>query len=385
MRVCLLTAAYPSPAEATRAIFLENYLRALRGHGFDFHVVAPRVHHEDPLDEVRFGIRVSRFRYPASGLRLKEMRQLVPWTLAAYLASGLTRALEVVQKQSSDLLYAHWVLPTGLIGAASAALTGLPLVVHAHGSDIHRYACGSWLARSLARGVLRKSSCVFTVSRELSSTIKDRLDLSPEKLRCVPMGVDDSLFSRHYSGEGQKKPSDRLQLLFVGDIDTHKGVLEFTRGLVSANGLRERVHLHVVGDGPDRVALEELSGRNADLVTVYGRLSQEAVAQKCEQSDLLVLPSRGEGCPLAVMEALVARLPVLATPVGAIPDLVAHGERGWLEKSEDFVMRVRHLSEQPEEIRRVRERLARTDLAREFGTERRAAQAAADLERLGRK
>ena len=85
--------------------------------------------------------------------------------------------------------------------------------------------------------------------------------------------------------------------------------------------------------GTEDLALEAIRRRSpeaGEAILLHGRLPQSAVAKLYRSADLLVLPSEGEGAPLAVMEALASGLPVLATPVGGIPELVHDGETGWL-------------------------------------------------------
>ena len=88
----------------------------------------------------------------------------------------------------------------------------------------------------------------------------------------------------------------------------------------------------LVGDGPERAALEaEATARGlAEHIAFTGYLSQDAVAGVLDQADLLVLPSFAEGVPVTLMEAMAARLPVVTTLVGGIPELVEDGVSGYL-------------------------------------------------------
>jgi glycosyltransferase involved in cell wall biosynthesis len=371
-----MTAAYPSPAEPTRAAFLENYLLALRDLGFDITVVAPRVYDDDPLLEERLGIRVARFRYPASGKRLKEMNRLSLPVLGAYLASGIVRCLAAVERQRSDLIYAHWVLPSGISGAVVAGITGLPLVLHAHGSDIHRYAGSSSLSRAVCRGVLRCASGVLAVSQDLITIMGRELGLRSESARRVSMGIDDAIFQ---TARVERTRDGRLQMLYVGDLDANKGIVGLSRELADDDILRDQVQLDIVGDGAERAALERIAASASNTFTLHGRLDPCDVARRCQTADVLVLPSRGEGAPLVVMEAMASGLPVLATPVGGIPELIKHGNNGWLERSEDFLPRIRYLRDQSDELEALRSRLDRTN-GEELGARHRALQAAPMLE-----
>jgi glycosyltransferase involved in cell wall biosynthesis len=95
-------------------------------------------------------------------------------------------------------------------------------------------------------------------------------------------------------------------------------------------------HLLLVGDGPTREALAELA-RTLHLTScVHFAGYQSAPQRYLEAMDLFVLPSRLEGMPLAILEAWAARLPVVATRVGGVPNLVSEGETGLLVHSGDW-------------------------------------------------
>ena len=101
LRFLVLTAAYPSPAEPGRAVTIENLNRALiEGRGVDVSltVVAPQVHSQDPLQEVREGIEVRRFPYPSGGKRLKEVEAPGLFALGCYVLSGLWEVLRVARR-----------------------------------------------------------------------------------------------------------------------------------------------------------------------------------------------------------------------------------------------------------------------------------------------
>lgn len=382
MKILVLTAAYPSPSEPERAVFIENITRALVAPQGDTPpleatVLAPRCHPADPLEEVRHGVRISRFRYPAGGRRLKEWDRTPLLRVGAWVLSGIRTTLREVRRERPDLLLAHWVLPTGLVGAVAARRSGLPLVLLAHGSDIHRYATRSRLAAFLARRALRAAARIATVSRELQEILEERFDVSRESMRVISMGVDGSLFAPLEAAEseggraaGQAEARRRLGreptgplLLFVGDLTPAKGLpelLEAHEGLLRS-GLQ--VTLAMAGEGPLRGEAERHRARWGRL-ELLGRVSQKALVDWYRASDLLVLPSRSEGLPVTVLEALSVGAPVVATRVGGIPEVVVEGETGRLVPPTDPAALEQALREtlQPEVLARLREGVARSRL-----------------------
>jgi glycosyltransferase involved in cell wall biosynthesis len=272
---------------------------------------------------------VRRFRYPSGGRRLKEHRRVPAGALGVYLASGLRAAVAEVRRARARVIHAHWVLPAGLIGAAASALTGVPLVVHAHGSDVRRYALGSALAGFLARRVIARARRVLAASGELAGALAG-LGARPERLAVLPMGVDGRLFFPGDRGAARRElgiDGSRPEVLFAGDLIPEKGILGLARALASSD---LAVRLSAAGDGPDREALEELARADPGRLRVLGRLPPEALAARYRASDVLVLPSESEGTPVTVLEALAVGLPVVAAAVGGIPEVVRPGLEGWL-------------------------------------------------------
>jgi teichuronic acid biosynthesis glycosyltransferase TuaC len=335
MRIAVLTAAYPSPAEPERAIFLENLHRELleaAGGDLAIEVVAPRVHPGDPLRETRHGIQVHRFRYPSGGRRLKEAAPSHP-VLAVYFLSALWRTWRVLRRGSPRLLICHWVLPCGPVAALAARLASVPVVFFAHGSDLNRYARLSPAAFELARWSLSRAVAVVAVSAELAQAAREELGVAGDRVHVLPMGVG-----------GEFAPGDRekeraalglgpdWELLAVGDLLVEKGILELLEAFEGLRRAGVRARLHVVGEGPLRGGAP---GRNGAGVEWRGRMGPGELARWYRAADLLVHASHGEGAPLVVMEALASGLPVVATRVGGIPELVEEGKTGKLVAPRD--------------------------------------------------
>jgi teichuronic acid biosynthesis glycosyltransferase TuaC len=375
--VCVLTAAYPAPSEPTRAVFIENLCRALAalrspggGPRFAISVVAPRIVSSDPAQETRGGIPVRRFSYLSSGKRLKERDRIPPAAVASYLAAGFAAALREVNRTRPSVVHCHWVLPSGVIGAALKAATGLPQVLHAHGSDIHRYALSRrWtpaavLARGLAAWALRRADCILTVSEELARRISEELGVEEERLRRLPMGIDGELFRPGDREEARRAlgiDGRRWELLFAGDLAPEKGVAGLARAIAGGPG-EPPLRLNLAGDGRERGPLSALARQAPERVRLLGRLPPEELAVWCRAADLLVLPSKGEGAPVSIMEALASGLPVAASAVGGVPELVRPGIEGWLVppagSPAEFLSVVRRALSEPAELERIRSHLA---------------------------
>ena len=145
------------------------------------------------------------------------------------------------------------------------------------------------------------------------------------KLHIVHCGVDPSRYA-------PKPVQTDLRALFVGRLAGVKGVpilIDAVSRLVKAY---PDFTLRLVGDGPDRNALEaEVAKRGLqDRIVFLGYKSQAEVAEELAQKDVFVLPSFAEGVPVVLMEAMASQVPVLTTRIAGVPELVEDGVNGRL-------------------------------------------------------
>lgn len=346
MRLLVVTAAYPGPTEPERAGYLESLhasLLAVAEGALEIHVLAPRVHPSDPIDEVRQGVSIERFGYLAGGRRLRQFPRLPVARLALYLASGRRLARRAARRWSPDVVLGHWVLPSGLITRAVGGRPRPPSVLWAHGSDVHRYArrgAGRKLARLAARGASR----VLAVSGPLADALVNGLGVDPGRVHVLPMGVAPC-FTPGDRGAARRRLGlgEGCHLLVVGDVVREKGIRELVTAVGRLRADGAPVRLHVIGDGPLRESLaagtlpgggQAIAGCG-EAIHCLGRLPSDTLATWYRGADLLVHPSWAEGTPVVVMEALACGLPVVASAVGGIPDLLRGDARSTLVPPRD--------------------------------------------------
>ncbi len=340
--VCLVTSSYPSPAAPTRGAFVEDIALGLLENG-PVAVVAPLIYPTDPAAEVRKEIPVTRFAFGSRGRLLKEYGGTPTWLMLRYMMAGVLATLRAARP--ARCVFAHWVVPTGVIGAAAAFLGGRDLVLYAHGSDICDYAERSAVYRALTRRTLARARHVFAVSRDIEQRLVNRFGVPPERVSVVPCGVDTAIFHPAPGGvqDGAEDrvqdptPEAPLRLLFVGDMVPPKGVPELVNAVLHLRAKGAPVTLDLVGDGPLRPELEArvAEAGQGDGVRFVGTLPRTGVAEAMRGAQCLVLPSHNEGTPVSVMEALSCGVPVVASRVGGIPDLVTDGADGLLVPPRD--------------------------------------------------
>ena len=199
---------------------------------------------------------------------------------------------------------------------------------------------------------------------------------SPASVHVVPNVIDLAAFDAAGGGAGA---GDRTGVvaIAVGNLLPAKRVDRFLRALQLARARVPRLRGVVVGEGPERVRLESLAhelGLQPEVVSFTG--ARDDVPALLRQADMLVLSSEHEGFPNAVLEAMSARLPVVATPSGDVERLVADGVTGFIvpaDEPEVMAERMVGLAESPELGRRLGE-AGRECVERSFTSDRLAGQ-----------
>lgn len=153
-----------------------------------------------------------------------------------------------------------------------------------------------------------------------------------------------------------------LKLLYIGQVEEHKGVLFIIKALKSIghsmSGQSFGYQLDVVGDGAALAQAESLAGDDNNMI-FHGRVSHEEVIKYYQQADLVIVPSLiAENAPTVIYEALVYGIPVLASRIGGIPELVREDDNGWLFQPgnvEDFKQKL--LSLTPSQVSHLRQQI----------------------------
>jgi glycosyltransferase involved in cell wall biosynthesis len=223
-------------------------------------------------------------------------------------AGGRRRYLELARRTLAaarpDVVYAHFLVPSGLI----AALAGrAPLVVTAHGRDVRNVGAVPGVAAA-TRFVVRRAAAVIAVSEYLRDELEARVPEARGKTEVVSSGVDLERFPLLAREDGAAPA-----FLCIGSLDERKNVVRLARAF-------ERVGegtLTFVGDGPLRVALEGRPG-----VRVAGRVGHDQVPRFIAAADVVCQPSLVEPLGQALLEAMASGRSVVATRIGGPPEFV---------------------------------------------------------------
>jgi glycosyltransferase involved in cell wall biosynthesis len=312
-----MTAAYPTADARTSGIFVREHARAAASHA---DVAIVHLHRTDGVRRLR---RVVGVDDEFASWRVDYPRRPLPVSYAANIAAGIAGFNGAKRAWSRpDLIHAHFFL-----AAAPAALLGflhrIPVVTTEHWSvflpsDPMQL---SPLSRRVAKTAFERSSIVLPVSAALRDGIRAS-GIEP-RFRVVPNAVDTTVFhptDRRPAGHGGP-----WRLLTVSGLYEAKGYEFLLAALAKLVEREVAAHLDVVGDGDRRRDYEQLAIDLgvAPMVTFHGEKTKAEVAGFMRDADLFVLASRYENNPCAVLEAQVSGLPVVATRVGGVPEIVS--------------------------------------------------------------
>lgn len=233
------------------------------------------------------------------------------------VAAGARDVVRRLCAEEGAVLDAHYLWPDGVAAARLAEELSVPFTLTARGSDVNVLAQDPHLAPRIAQAATKAHACM-AVSDALAAAFAEACGMPRDRVTTVRNGVD---LQRFAPGDVQAARSalgiaaDESIVVSVGRLVAGKGFD------VAACAVRELpgVRLVLVGDGPERAKLEELGqGR----VLFLGARPADEVALAYQAADAFVLPSHREGWPNVVTEALASGLPVVATPVGGIPQIL---------------------------------------------------------------
>jgi glycosyltransferase involved in cell wall biosynthesis len=273
-----------------------------------------------PRLEERFGLRVDHPRYP---LLPKIGMNWAPLALFAATLPLLRR--QIKQGQDFDLIDAHYFYPDGVAAVMLGQVLGCPVVVTGRGTDLNIIPSYR-VPRLWISWAARRAAGLVTVSRGLKRRL-EALGVAPERVLVLPNGVDLSRFSP-YDREKARQAAGfaRPTLLAVGNLVA----LKRHRLMVEALTLLTGIDLAIVGDGPERPAIEALARERgvADRVRLHGRLDQDRLPEIYSAADLLLLVSTNEGWPNVLLESMACGTPVVVSDLDGISDIVAQPEAG---------------------------------------------------------
>lgn len=233
------------------------------------------------------------------------------------------RTFKEIHQFQADVIISQYVYSTGIIGIAVAGLSRKPCIVRAVGSDL-KIDSQSILGKGLVCWTLRNARGVICVSKDLENIAKT---LGARNTVIIPSPLDLSGFHK------KDIPRKDLEIISVASLTQVKGIQYLIKSMKHITDHK----LVIIGDGPERKKLESLS-QNLGLsnrILFLGQIDHNMVFHSLQRAMVFVLPSISEGTPRALIEAMAFGLPIVATRVGGIPEVVEDGVNGFLVSPRD--------------------------------------------------
>jgi glycosyltransferase involved in cell wall biosynthesis len=303
-KILVLSNMYPTEKAKSFGIFVKNQVEALRERGLHVDVIAvtnPSMQKIDVITKYFFWL-------------LKTVFHLI------------------IKGRNYDVVHAHYVFPTGMLGLLYKKLWKTRLIVTAHGGDIDRMANKSERIRRWTKLILQEADHVIAVGQKLYQNIHEHFEIPKEKISIINMGVNRKIFHPMEKPLARQKcgiSDETIPILYVGNMIRQKGLLELVEAFHMLKKERPNVSLYLIGAKKDSAFYNELlkyiDEKNVQDVFIYDAMSQSEIAAWMAAAEVFVLPSHLEGFGLVALEAMSCHTPVVGSDVGGLSYLLADG------------------------------------------------------------
>ncbi|MCD6377529.1 MAG: glycosyltransferase [Planctomycetes bacterium] len=290
------------------------------------------------LDKRRFDIHVAALRAGAVAgwLEGKSIDVMVLNLRNRFDLPALFRLVKFLRDREVHLLHTH-LFHADLVGRIAARLAGVPHLVHTVHVAERRFRPWQYAWARIASKWCERIICVSKAVRDHHAS---RTHLPSNMYQVIYNGIDTNQYrpdsqSRERFRERLQIEKDELLISFVGRLDYQKNPQMFLKAVEIVRKRHGNIKVAIAGDGPEARAVERFlrEGNNAQWATWLGFTDE--VPALLNASDIFVLPSRWEGFGLSAAEAMATGLPVIATRVPGLTELILDGKTGLLIESED--------------------------------------------------
>jgi glycosyltransferase involved in cell wall biosynthesis len=306
MKLAILVSLFPPKWLAGTEIATYHLAEHLAQHGHEVHVITSL---DEGLPEVSYEKGFHIHRLPRVRIRF-----------AGVFAFWID-IVRILQKIKPDIVHAQ-SFGSGMPALLSNRLLKIPYVIYGRGSDVY---LPSWFTKLTARTVLKNAGAVIALTEHMKDAMQA---IYSRNVITVPNGINlNENTERGAEGGGPGK-----RVLFVGRLNLVKGVQYLLSAMKTVHQELPEAKLILVGDGEEREHLETLTDGLGirECVEFAGRVPHEKVEDYMSQAEVFVLPSLSEGFPVTILEAMACGLPVVATRVGGVPDIIEDGTNGYL-------------------------------------------------------
>ena len=272
-------------------------------------------------------------RQNKSNLEIFRFRSLSPKRVY-FFAPELFRAL--AKAKDVDIIHAHgYPNFPALASAAAKSRNKKPFVFTPHygGYDVQTMGTGIWRIYakkaynvSVGKFIMSRADAVVTVGKPEREAVKEKFGLKCERIWYIPNGVNAIRF------QSSTTKRDGKTVLYVGRLEKYKGIHFLLKAFKKVQVIHPETELVIVGSGPYKKELVRLASclNLTRSVKFLENVPEESLTQLYQSSSVFASLSQYEGQPISLVEAMASGLPVVATNVGAVPELIRNQETGFL-------------------------------------------------------
>ena len=313
MKIAILVLLFPPKWLAGTEIATYNIAKYLAKRGHEVHVITT-LDEGLPKENMEEGFYVHQ-------IFLRKIRFLG-------VISFWLKIFWHLKKIKPDIVHVQSV-GIGIPAFLSKKILEKPYIVWGRGSDIY---LPDKFTKSISKLVLKNADAVIALTGDMKKKMQKFCD---KDISVIPNGIDLERFSNLSKEDIRKKlkiKEDEKVIIFVGTLRPVKGVKYLIKAMKIISPKNANTRLMLVGDGDERGNLEKLvKGLSLEeYVKFVGKVPNEKVPEYMAASDVFVLPSLSEGFPVTVLEAMASGVPIIATNVGGLPEIIKDGENGFL-------------------------------------------------------
>jgi len=350
MKILVLSSVYPRFDADAEVPWLRTSLRELKKNNCEAAVLAPA--YKGLKNHIIDGIPVYRFRYAPSSLEFLTHDEGAPSKISRnpflqllaipYIISGSIKALFLCIKLKPEIMHVHWPFPHAFMAYFAAFFCKIPVVLNFHGAELLLVKKKKWI-KPILKIFIKKANLIFANS---SFTAKKIKDIYNREVEISPYGTTLGVRIAKPSFQG------KFTILFVGRHIERKGIEYLLKAAQTLDSGKFQVRIAGQGD-----LTEKLKSQAPEQVVFLGKLSKEDLEKEYQNASCFILPaivdSKGdtEGLGVVLIEAAQYGLPIIASDVGGIPDVVIDRKTGLLipeKNAEAIVKAIEELAEKEE-------------------------------------
>ena len=334
MKILLITSSFPKNGRIG-GIFIPDTVRALNKMGGVVHILTQNCDSTSNYSETLWpGCEITYFGWKGKDVALISLFKKISgiFLILQYFLNGIISGKRICKKWYPDIIFAEWLIPSGLIACILSLLTKIPYCCRALGSDVY-IAADSFVVRPIIKQIAQRSSLLFADGFDLCRKTSALADGQECNFAATARKLED-------------KKSDFIHLDDTGFFTfCSLGRLHKVKGfdfLIKACSLLQNKNInfrcYIVGDGEEKKSLEMLIKNLAldENVILTGRLDDGDISDLFRHVDCIVIPSLSESIPLVLSEGVNAHKPLIVTNVGDMGYLAEKYKLGCVVEKENY-------------------------------------------------